>query len=255
MRIATWNVNSIRVRKDRLMAWLDAAKPDVLCLQETKTVDESFPYDEIRGAGYQVETWGQKTYNGVAILSRLPMTNIARGLADGGDDAQARLLRATVAGVTVIGVYVPNGSSVGSDKYAYKLEWLARLATYVEAQAAAGPVVLCGDMNVAPEDQDVWDPAAFAGEVLCSEPERAALALVLERGGLVDVVRHLHPSGPLHTWWDYRGMSFFRDRGVRIDHVFASPALRDRATLAMVDREQRKGDTPSDHAPVLVEFG
>ncbi|MEZ4362568.1 MAG: exodeoxyribonuclease III [Kofleriaceae bacterium] len=254
MKLATWNVNSIRARHDRLMAWLGAAAPDVVCLQETKVEDAGFPFDALLEAGYHAVTLGQRSYNGVAILSRQPPADVTRGFGDDVDDDQARAIAATIDGVRVISVYVPNGQEVGSDKYEYKLAWLARLRAYLDrAEDPTKPLALCGDMNVAPGDLDVYDPKAWRGSILCSDAERAALQRVLE-WGLTDVFRAHHTEGELYSWWDYRGVSLFKNQGLRIDHIFASPALAARSSACVIDRAARKGANASDHAPVIGEF-
>jgi exodeoxyribonuclease III len=254
MKLATWNVNSIRARQDRLLDWLRSAAPDAVCLQETKVDDAGFPFDALQAAGYHAVTLGQRTYNGVAILSRRPATDVMRGFGDDVDDEQARTIAATVDGVRVISVYVPNGQEVGSDKYAYKLAWLARLRTYLQRHAdPARPLALCGDMNVAPEDRDVYDPVAWGPGVLCSPPERSGLANVLA-WGLVDVFRRHHSEGGMFSWWDYRGISLFKNLGLRIDHIFATHALAERSLGCEIDRAARKGHNASDHAPVVAEF-
>lgn len=254
MKLAAWNVNSIRAREERVLGWLDAHRPDVLCLQETKVEEGKFPAEGFRARGYEVAACCQKTYNGVAIVSRTPLADVERGLADGVEDAQARCIAATAAGVRVLSVYVPNGEAVGSEKFAYKLAWMDRLRAHLAARVTPdAPLVVCGDFNVAPAPLDVHDPAAWEGHVLFSEPERAALARLVSVG-LVDLVRQLHPATPLFTWWDYRMLSFPKNRGLRIDHILATPALAARATAAGVDREARKGKQPSDHAPVWAEF-
>lgn len=255
MLIATWNVNSIRVRHDRLMAFLRRHAPDVVCLQELKVEEANYPREALEAAGYASAVLGQKTYNGVAILSRRPMADVRAGLDDGVEDPQARLVSAVVAGVRVVSVYVPNGGEVGSDKWAYKLAWLARLRGWLERHAKASePLALCGDFNVAPEAIDVYDPAASEGEVLFHPDARAALAQ-LTAWGLVDTFRARHPGeGNLYSWWDYRMLGFPKNKGLRIDHVLATPALADRCTASIIDREERKGESPSDHAPVLSTF-
>jgi exodeoxyribonuclease-3 len=254
MKLATWYVNSIRARHERLFAWLAAAAPDVVCLQETKVEDAGFPFEALTAAGYHAVTLGQRSYNGVAILSREPAQDVLRGFDDGEPDEQARVIAATVRGVRVISVYVPNGQSVGSDKYDYKLGWLARLHRYFERRCdRAAPLALCGDMNVAPEDLDVHDPKAWHGKVLCSEPERAGLRRVVE-WGMSDLFRLHHQDGGNYSWWDYRGVSLFRNLGLRIDHIFATPALAARCTGCVIDREARKGQNASDHAPVIAEL-
>jgi exodeoxyribonuclease-3 len=254
MRLATWNVNSIRARLDRLLAFLQREAPDVVCLQELKVPDEDFPFEAIRAAGYHAAVHGQRTYNGVAVLSRTEPVDVTPGLGDGVADEQARLIAATVDGIRVVSAYVPNGQEVGSDKWAYKLAWLDRLGRWLDRNQVAGtPLVLSGDFNVAPEDRDVARPEEWRGSVLCHEAARAALQGVLSRG-LVDAIR-LHDPGPgPWSWWDYRQLAFPKGNGLRIDHVFATPDLARRSTAARVDRDERKGKLPSDHAPVIVDF-
>lgn len=254
MHVATWNVNSIRAREERVLAWLAAARPDVVCLQELKVVDEKFPRAAVEALGYHVETHGQPTYNGVAILSRTPLADVERGFHDGEDDAQARFIAATTAAVRVLCAYVPNGEAPDSPKFVYKLRWLARLEAYLGRRLdPAAPALLCGDFNVAPADIDVHDPAAWAGHVLCTDDERAALARVLG-DRLIDVVRRVHPDRQLFSWWDYRQLAFPKNRGLRIDHIVATPPLVERLDDAGVDRDARKGKQPSDHAPVWARF-
>jgi exodeoxyribonuclease-3 len=254
VKLATWNVNSIRARLERVLAWLEARRPDVLCLQETKVADDAFPVDEMKARGYEIAFHGQRTYNGVAILSRTPLTDVTRGFGDGDDDAQARLIAATTAGVRVMSVYVPNGESVGSEKFGYKLGWMERLRRYVATQTAAGTAgTLCGDFNVAPAPMDVYDPAAWEGHVLFSTDEREALRRIVDTG-LVDLVRTMHPTEPMFSWWDYRMLAFPKGRGLRIDHLLVTPPLAARAIASGVDRESRKGKQPSDHAAVWAEF-
>lgn len=254
LTIATWNVNSIRARRERVLPWLDAQKLDVLCMQETKVKDEAFPLGDLEAMGYRAALWGQSPYNGVAILSREPATDVARGFGDGGDDTQARFLAATVAGVRVLCAYVPNGQEVGSPAFVYKLEWLARLRRFLERNAdPAAPVLLCGDMNVAPEPRDVHDPARWEGKTLFHPDERAALARVCD-WGLRDAYRLHHAEDGRFSWWDYRQLAFPKNRGLRIDHIFVTPVLAARVTTAGVDRDERKGKLPSDHAPVWAEF-
>jgi exodeoxyribonuclease-3 len=254
MKLVTWNVNSIRARHDRVVEWLGRHAPDVLCLQEIKVVDESFPGDAFAAAGYQLAVHGQKTYNGVAIASRLPLADVTRGLGDGVDDPQARLIAATVGGVRVVNTYFPNGGELGSDKYAYKLRWMERLLAWLRAHAdPAGLLALVGDFNVAPDDRDTWDPALWAGQTLCSDAERARLAEV-RAWGLHDAFRRHHVDGGLYTWWDYRNLAFAKKQGLRIDHVYATAPLLARCTACEIDREARKGKEPSDHAPVVATF-
>jgi len=254
VKVATWNVNSIRARLDRLLAFLDRHAPDVVCLQETKVVDDAFPAEPLQAAGYHCEVLGQKTYNGVALLARSPIEDVARGFADGGDDDQARAIAGTVNGVRCMCVYVPNGRQVGSEAYAYKLEWLARLRSFLDQHERPDtPLLVAGDFNVAPADADVHDPDAWRDEVLCSDPERNALR-ELEAWGLHDGFRALRPDDVAFTWWDYRRLGFPKNRGLRIDHLLLSEPLRERCRAVEIDREERKGKGASDHAPVIATF-
>jgi exodeoxyribonuclease-3 len=254
MKIATWNVNSVRARLPRLLGWLGRRRPDIVCLQETKVVDEDFPAAEIEAAGYRCAVFGQKTYNGVAVLARSEMSDVVRGLPDDPPDAQRRLIAVRVEGVRVVCVYAPNGGELGSEAYAFKLEWYRRLRRWLdEACDPASPLVLCGDLNVAPEDRDVWDPERWRGQTLFSEPEKAALA-ALTAWGLVDTLRLHRQEGGLYTWWDYRMGAFHRGWGLRIDHVLAAGPLAGRCLDVEIDRDERKGDKPSDHAPVVATF-
>jgi len=253
VKIATWNINSIRARTDRLLAWLQSAKPDVLCLQELKCTDEQFPRLEIEAAGYRAEVYGQKTYNGVAILSKAEATNVHRGLGDG--DEQARVIAATVEGIHVVGCYAPNGQALESPAYVYKLEWYAKLSKWLQATFKQGePLLLCGDLNVAPEAIDVWDPALWEGQTLASPKERAALKETMEANQLQDLFRVKHPGDQRFSWWDYRMLGFPKNHGLRIDHILVNQPLVERCTQIEIDREARKGKQPSDHAPVWAEF-
>ena len=253
MKITTWNVNSIRARLERVLDWVDRRRPDVAALQETKVVDEAFPREAFEERGYHVETWGQKTYNGVALISREPMTHVVKGFgSDGGEEEQRRLLSAVVDGIQVVNVYVPNGQAVDSPKYAYKLEWLGRLRAFLDEHASAdAPVLVMGDFNVAPADLDVHDPAAWKDKVLCGEPERDALARVCG-WGLSDLFREHDEEGERYTWWDYRTLAFPRNAGLRIDLVLGSEAASERCRGVVIERDERKGQKPSDHAPVTV---
>ncbi len=252
MKLATWNINSVRARLDRLLAWLASAQPDVLCLQELKCTDEQFPRLEVEAAGYRAEVYGQKTYNGVAILSKAGAADVARGFGDG--DEQARVIAATCGGLRVVGVYAPNGQAVDSPAYQYKLEWYARLGRFLAAQPAAGGLLLCGDMNVAPEPIDTWDPQLWDGQTLFTVREREALKASLAPAKLVDLFRLKHPEPGRYSWWDYRQLAFPKNHGLRIDHVFVDPTLVPRCTGVDIDREARKGKQPSDHAPVWAAF-
>jgi exodeoxyribonuclease-3 len=254
MKIATWNVNSIRARLERFLAWLQTAQPDIVCLQELKVTDAAFPGDAIRAAGYHAAVHGQKTYNGVAILSRVEPAGVRRGMGDGVDDPQARFLAAQISGIHVVSAYVPNGQVVGSEPYAYKLAWLRRLRAFLETHfSPAMPVVVCGDFNVARTERDVTNPAAWAETVLFHPDGRAALEQVLQ-WGLVDVVREHHPADLLLSWWDYRMLAFPKNDGLRLDYIFATPPLAGRSTSGEIDRQERKGEKPSDHAPVITVF-
>ena len=254
MEIATWNVNSIRARRERVLPWLEQRAPAVVCLQETKVVDADFPVAEVEERGYRAAIHGQKTYNGVAILAREPLAEVVSGFADGEAEEDARLVAATVAGVRVISAYIPNGKEIGHDKYHYKLAWLARLRRYLDKSCdPTQPLALCGDFNVAPADLDVWDPALWRDRLLCSAAEREALQAILD-WGLTDVFRHHHPDEPGFSWWDYRQLAFPKKKGLRIDFVLVTQPLLARSTDASVDRDARKGKQPSDHAPVIASF-
>ncbi|PJA32686.1 MAG: exodeoxyribonuclease III [Zetaproteobacteria bacterium CG_4_9_14_3_um_filter_53_7] len=251
MKIVTWNVNSLNVRLAHVLEFLDKHKPDVLCLQETKLPDEKFPVAEIEAAGYRVIFAGQKTYNGVATLSRSEATDVVSSLP-GLDDPQRRLLAATIDGIRIINVYIPNGQETGSDKYAYKFRWLAAFTDYLKSELAGhDKLVLLGDYNIAPSDIDVHDPLRWSGKITCSEAERQVFAEFLKLG-LVDTVRSLHAQTPLFSWWDYRMNAFRRNWGLRIDHQLATVSMK--AVAAGVDADFRAMERPSDHAPVWVEF-
>jgi exodeoxyribonuclease-3 len=256
VRIATWNVNSVKQRVPRLLPWLDERRPDVVCLQETKLTDEAFAEllgDELAGRGYEVAVCGEATWNGVAILSRVGLDDVVPGVAGapGFPHPESRAVSATCNGIRVVSVYVPNGREPGSEHYRYKLDWLSALREVV----AAGPdeTVVCGDMNIAPTDDDVFDPDAYVGQTHVTEPEREALA-ELRALGLRDVVRDRWPGERVFTYWDYRAGMFHQDLGMRIDLVLASEPVADRVEAAWVDRQARKGSGPSDHAPVIVDL-
>ena len=254
MRIITWNVNSIRPRLERALALLDRHDPDVLCLQEIKVLDEDFPREPFEEKGWHVETYGQRTYNGVALISKAPAENVTRGLPGEGPDEQRRLIAGTFDGVRVINVYVPNGQSPESDKFVYKLDWLERLLAMLEAEHAPDdPVVLLGDFNIAPEERDVHDPAAWAGKVHFHPKEHAMLARFVQ-WGLWDVFRWHHREAGLYSWWDYRGGGFPRDHGLRIDLILGTETMAERSDDCFIDREERTGEKPSDHAPVVADF-
>jgi exodeoxyribonuclease-3 len=255
MKIATWNVNSVRARLDRLLTWLGRTKPDIVCLQELKSREDPFPHAAIRQAGYHAAVYGQPTFNGVGILSRIEPQNIQRGMDDGVEDPQARFLAAQIGEIQVISAYVPNGQMVGSQPYAYKMDWLRRLRTFLEKHFTPEmPVVLCGDFNVARDEKDVARPAAWEETVLFHPTSRAALGELLG-WGLVDVHRQQHPEGGLYSWWDYRMLAFPKNEGLRLDYIFATKPLAARCTGAEIDRQERKGEKPSDHAPVVAVFG
>lgn len=253
MRIATWNVNSVTARLPRLLTWLEETAPDAVCLQETKVA--AFPAAEVAALGYEVAAHGDGRWNGVAILSRVGLSDVRRGLDDepGYPDPEARALAATCDGVRLWSVYVPNGREPGHDHYAYKLAWLAALRANLATELGSGPLAVTGDFNVAPTDDDVWDPAAFVGSTHVTAPERAALRSLLDLG-LTDVLpRALKHETPF-TYWDYRAGNFHKNLGMRIDLVYASSSFAAAVTDAYVDREARKGRGPSDHAPVVVDL-
>lgn len=253
MKIASWNINSLNVRLPQVLAWLAAEQPDVLALQETKLVDENFPRTEIEAAGYQAVYAGQKTYNGVALLSRQPAQEVVSAIP-GFDDVQRRVLAATYEGVRVVDLYVPNGESVESDKYRYKLNWLEALTAWLQQELAAHPqLVVLGDFNIAPDSRDVHDPERWEGKVLCSEPEREAFRRLLACG-LCDTFRLFEQPEKSFSWWDYRMQGFRRNHGLRIDHVLASTALCKTCTASRIDKRPRAHERPSDHAPVIAEF-
>ena len=254
MKIATWNVNSILARLPNVTRWLDEVQPDVLCMQETKCTDDKFPADVFRERGYNCLSFGQQTYNGVAILSRTECDGAQRGYLDEAEGAQSRLLSTKVAGIQIVNVYVPNGQMVGSEKYAFKLDWLKRLRSFFDAQYGSNlPVLLCGDFNVAPEERDVHDVRLWQGRILFSEPERAAIQEVKE-WGFTDAFR-LHTEDAGHySWWDYRAGAFRRNMGLRIDHIWISQPLVARNTNTWIDLNPRTWERPSDHAPVVAEF-
>lgn len=258
MILATWNVNSVRARVEHILKYLGRQPVDVLCLQELKVRDEEFPREPFQDAGFAAAVAGQKTYNGVAVLARTELENPIVGLPHLAPDhplnQQRRLLAVTVQGVRVISAYLPNGEAVGSDKYAFKLAFLAELRTYLAAEAKRhSRLCLAGDFNVAAEDRDVYDPAAWQGRVLCSAPERAALE-ALRGVGFEDCFRRHHDQGELYSWWDYRGGAFWKNLGLRIDHLWATPALATVCTACEIDLSPRKWPKPSDHAPVRARF-
>jgi len=253
MKLATWNVNSVKVRLPQLLDWLAAARPDVACLQELKTESAKFPRAELEAAGYACAVDGQKTYNGVAILSRIPPAEVVAGIP-GFVDEQKRVLAASVGGVRVVCVYCPNGQAVGSEKYQYKLRWFAALRDYLAAELQRHPrLAVAGDFNVAPEDRDVHDPKAWEGQVHVSELERAAWRALLALG-LKDSFRMFDQPEKSYSWWDYRMLGFRRNAGLRIDHVLLSGELARGCTSSSIDKAPRKLERPSDHAPAVAEF-
>ncbi len=254
MRIATWNVNSLTARLPRVEEWIEYAKPDVLCLQETKQADAAFPHEAFAALGYETAHHGSGRWNGVAIASRVGLREVSTGLGSPDDEQGTRLVSAECGGVRVSSVYVPNGRSLDSEQYPAKLAWLTRLRALLDESASPDrPVALCGDFNIAPDDRDVWDPTEFVGMTHVSQPERDALA-ALESWGLVDVFRRCYDEDQLFSWWDYRGGSFHRHRGMRIDLILATEALASTVTYALIDRNARKGEKPSDHTPVFADF-
>ena len=254
MRLATWNVNSLAVRLPQVLDWLATQSPDVLALQETKLTDERFPHGEFENAGYAAHCFGQKTYNGVALLTRQSATEIVRNIP-GFADEQARVIAARVGGLRVIGAYFPNGQEPASDKFAYKMRWLEALREWLRAELAAAPeLVLMGDFNIAPEDRDVYDPVAWAGQIHCTPEERAQFQRLLGLG-LADAFRLFEQQPKSWSWWDYRNLAFRKNQGLRIDHILVSPALKGRVAACSIDKAPRRNERPSDHAPVLVEIG
>jgi exodeoxyribonuclease-3 len=254
MRIATWNVNSLTARLERVEEWIEYAQPDILCMQETKVSDAAFPSMALAALGYESASHGDGRWNGVAVVSRVGLEDVGRGFGTGADEQGCRLVSATCGGVRVHSVYVPNGRSVDSEHYMAKLEWLRELRAYLERTCKASEAVaLCGDFNVAPDDRDVWDPAALQGSTHVTEPERRALE-DLEQWGLEDAFRLQYPQDQLFTWWDYRAGNFHKHIGMRIDLVLLSRILAKRCTYVLVDRNARKGKQPSDHAPMFVDL-
>jgi exodeoxyribonuclease-3 len=261
MRIATWNVNSLKARLPRVEEWLAYAQPDVLCVQETKLADAAFPAMAFQTLGYDSASHGEGRWNGVAILSRVGLADVMQGFGqpipetteDPTDPVESRLISATCGGVRVSSVYVPNGRSVGSEHYQFKLRWLGQLREHLQVTGDPDtPTVVCGDFNIAPEDRDLYDPSKFVGATHVSEPERAALRR-LEDWGLVDAFRLVYDQERLFSWWDYRAGDFHEGRGMRIDLVLVTKPVAERVVYALIDRNARKGKLPSDHAPILVD--
>lgn len=254
MRIATWNVNSLPARLSRLEEWIEYTQPDILCMQETKVSDAAFPAMAFTALGYETASHGDGGRNGVAIASRVGIEEIRSGFESGADEQGCRLLVATCGGIRVHSIYVPNGRSVGSEFYEAKLQWLRELRSHLEVTCRpSDEVALCGDFNVAPDDRDVWDPAATAGSTHVTQPERDALS-ELENWGLADAFRLHYPQPDLFTWWDYRAGNFHKHLGMRIDLILLSHQLAQRSVYALIDRNARKGKQPSDHAPMFVDL-
>lgn len=252
-KVATWNVNSIKVRLPHVIEWLQQEQVDILAIQETKSLDENFPLQAFEEIGYQAVFAGQKTYNGVAIVSKQAATEVLTDVP-GLDDPQRRILVATIGSLRIVNLYVPNGQSVDSDKYQYKLDWLEKMTSFIREQLKHYPeLIVLGDFNIAPEDRDVHDPIAWEGHVLVSEPERAAFQKFLQLG-LHDSFRLFEQEEKSYSWWDYRQMAFRRNRGLRIDHVLISDALKNQCQACWVDKTPRKLERPSDHAPVVIEI-
>lgn len=254
MKIATWNVNSITARIGHVLRWCDEASPDVLCLQEIKCVDEKFPHRKFRDIGYPYFAGhGERGYNGVAIVSKLPLEDVERNLP-GDEDAARRMIAATVDGIRIVNVYIPHGTKLGSEKFAGKLDWIARLRKYFDERFETDDdVILCGDINVAPHELDVWNPLLWRNKMHFLKPERDAV-LELKKWGFIDLYRHINGSEREYSWWSNFHHDFEKDRGLRIDHIWASPPLAETCTDCWIDKEPRGWDRPSDHAPVLAEF-
>lgn len=253
MKIVSWNVNSVRARLTRVTDWLALHQPDILCLQETKVPDADFPRIEIESMGYTTAFYGQKAYNGVALLARGDLLDVKHGF-DGGDETQKRVISALFKGIRVINIYVPNGASVGSEKYEYKLNWLEKFRTALDKNHSSGdPLLICGDFNIAPEGRDTWDPKRWDGKILCSEPERDHFQAMLE-WGLSDALRLHNQESDTFTWWDYRMGGFRKNWGLRIDHFLVTKPVAKRIRTVQVDKDERGGEKPSDHAPVILEL-
>ncbi|MBD3235131.1 MAG: exodeoxyribonuclease III [Candidatus Eisenbacteria bacterium] len=254
VKIATWNVNSIRARLPRVSVWLEHEQPDLLCMQETKVVDEAFPREAFHDLGYHVESFGQKTYNGVAIVSRAKPEEVLRGFPEDAPGIERRLIGGRYAGIWILNVYVPHGTELGTPRFDFKLDWLRRLRGLIQSRWQPGdPILVCGDFNVAPEDRDVHDPDRWRGQLLFHPDEQAALRALME-WGLHDAFRLHTEEGGHFSWWDYRAGAFHRGWGLRIDLVLVSDGLREHCRAVAIDREARKGRKPSDHAPVVADL-
>jgi exodeoxyribonuclease-3 len=255
MKIATWNVNSVFARMPLVVRWIEEAQPDVLCLQETKTTDDKFPAHDFLELGYNSAFIGQKSYNGVAILSKYEIEDVQRNFPGDDETAPARLIAATINGVRIVNTYIPNGTELFTDPFRFKLDWLQRLRHFFDETCPKDTdVLLCGDFNVAPDERDVYDVRAWEGKLHFSKPERAALEYV-RRWGFVDAFRLFHEEGKLFSWWNYREGAFFRNNGLRIDHIWVSPSLAARCLHCHIDKSPRAWERPSDHTPVVAEFG
>jgi exodeoxyribonuclease-3 len=253
MKLATWNINSLSVRLPQVLDWLAANPVDALALQETKLTDDKFPHAELAAAGYRAQWFGQKTYNGVALLSRSDATDVVRNIP-GHDDPQARVIAGTVSGVRLIGAYFPNGQAPDSDKFGYKMRWLQALRDWVRDELARhSELVLMGDFNIAPEDRDVYDPVAWAGQIHCTPEEREHFRALVALG-LYDAFRLFEQPPRNWSWWDYRNLAFRKNQGLRIDHILVSEALKPRVTVCSIDKQPRRNERPSDHAPVWASI-
>ena len=254
MKIATWNVNSINVRLEHVLHWLASTETDVLCLQETKTVDEKFPVKPINEIGYKVSFIGEKSYNGVAILSKHEMKNVQKNMPDDDDGSQKRFIAADINGMHIVNTYVPNGNELWSEKFSFKLDWLQRLRGYFDNRCNVGSdVLLCGDFNVAMDKIDVWDAKRWTGKLHFSLPERAAMYHV-KQWGMTDVFRKINPDLQQFSWWDFRANAFLKNQGLRIDYIWASRSLADKCKYCQIDAEPRGWERPSDHTPVVAKF-
>jgi exodeoxyribonuclease-3 len=254
MKIATWNVNSINIRLEQVLNWLAKTGTDVLCLQETKCVDEKFPFEEFAAAGYQTAFTGEKSYNGVAIVSKYEIRDVQKNFHDDADDAPKRLIAATIEGIRIVNTYIPNGTELWSEKFTFKLDWLQRLRKmFDETCDRTCDVLLCGDFNVAPDERDVWSVEAWEGKLHFSKPERAAIHHV-KQWGFTDVFRQQNGDAKEFSWWNYREGAFTKNHGLRIDHIWTSESLARKCTACWIDREPRGWERPSDHTPVVAEF-
>lgn len=254
MKIATWNVNSINVRMPHLLDWVQRAEPDVICLQETKCVDENFPFQAIHDAGFETAFFGQKSYNGVAILSKFPIEDVQKGFTDDDDESPKRLIAATINGVRIVNTYIPNGTELGTDKFTFKLDWLMRLRRFFDDTCKTNDnVLLCGDFNVAMDEIDVWSVPHWEGKLHFTKTERAAMYHV-KQWGFEDLFRKLYPDTQEFSWWNYREGAWQRNRGLRIDYVWTSQSLAEKCTDCVIDRSTRDLEKPSDHAPVVADF-